>query len=252
MRHLGLVIGLGRSLCSGGWLQLPDVYAGYELLARATREGIDYRRELRRVDSGVAHIAVHGGGIEVGTAEVADAVAAANGQDYYAFVGLRSSGNNELHVTSVCFDEPMCVELQRVSRRTVSYHGCRGLAPVIHLGGGDQGLKRRAGRALGAAGFVVDWHTAEGLGGSSQGNICNRNASGAGLQLEISAGLRGAFFPGGRTGQVARESGVRTEVFRRFVAALASATADSNSSGNAGAGDGGVVDVGVPTGIVDV
>lgn len=214
---------------------MPDTYTGYELLAQATREGIDYRRELRRTGSGVAHIAVHGGGIEVGTAEAADAVAAANGQDYYAFVGLRSSGNNELHVTSSYFDEPMCVELQRVSRQTVSYHGCRGFAPVIHLGDGDQVLKQRAGRALAAAGFVVDWHTAEDLDGSSRWNICNRNASGAGLQLEISAGLRASFFPGGHTNQAARESGARTEVFRRFVTALASATAtvNANASDNA-------------------
>jgi hypothetical protein len=99
-------------------------------------------------DSGVAHIAVHGGGIEVGTAEVADAVAAANGHDYYAFVGLRSSGNNELHITSVYFDEPMCVELQRASRQTISYHGCAGGGVMVHLGGGDEELKLHVGRAL--------------------------------------------------------------------------------------------------------
>ena len=202
---------------------MPNVYAGYEQLARATREGVDYRRELRRAHSGVAHIAVHGGGIEAGTAEAADAVAAANGQNYYAFVGLRSTGNNELHITSIRFDEPMCVELQLASRRTVSYHGCAGEQAVVHLGGADQELKRHVGRSLAEAGFAVDWNTAEDINGSDRRNICNRNASGAGLQLELSAGLRAAFFPGGRTGRAARESGARTEVFRRFVATLAAA-----------------------------
>jgi phage replication-related protein YjqB (UPF0714/DUF867 family) len=198
--------------------------AGYERLARAAREGIDYRLELRRTYSGVSHIAVHGGGIEAGTAEAADAVAAANGQDYYAFVGLRRSGNYELHITSTLFDEPTCVELQRASRRTVSYHGCAGAAPIIHLGRGDPQLKRQAGRALTEAGFVVAWDTTDELDGSDHRNICNRNASGAGLQLELSAGLRASFFPGGRLGRATRESGARTEVFARFVAALASAT----------------------------
>ena len=208
-----------------------EAFAGYERLARATHENLDYRRELRRAHSGVAHIAVHGGGIEVGTAEAADAVAATNAQDYYAFVGLRSSGNNELHITSVHFDEPLCVEMQRASRRTVSYHGCVGAAPIIHLGGADQELKRHAGRALAEAGFAVDWHTTEDLDGSDLRNICNRNASGAGLQLELSAGLRASFFPGGRTGRAARESGQRTEAFHRFVTTLASATADLPTEG---------------------
>ena len=201
-------------------------YRGFEQLAGATSEGTDFRREVRRMHSGVAHIAVHGGGIEPGTAEAADAIAAANDQDYYAFVGLRDTGNNELHITSIRFDEPDCVELQRVSRRTVSYHGCVGRAPMIHLGGADLEWKQRVGRALGDAGFSVDWHTTEDLDGSDPRNICNRNASGAGLQLELSAALRSSFFPDDRTSRAMRESGRRTDVFRRFVAAVAAATAD--------------------------
>jgi phage replication-related protein YjqB (UPF0714/DUF867 family) len=205
-------------------LGTPQAYAGYDRLAEAAREDTDYRRELRRTRSGVAHIAVHGGGIEAGTAEAADAVAAANGHDYYAFVGLRSSRNNELHITSVHFDEPMCVELQRASWRTISYHGCAGRGLMVHLGGADEELKGHVGRALATAGFAVDWHTVAELNGSNSRNICNRNASGAGVQLELSAGLRASFFPGGRASRAVRESGGRTEAFRRFVGTLASAT----------------------------
>ena len=202
----------------------PEAFAGYDRLAQATHENLDYRRELRRTHSNVAHIAVHGGGIEAGTAEAADAVAAANGQDYYAFVGLRSTRNNELHITSIHFDEPLCVDLQQASQRTVSYHGCAGEEPIVRLGGADQDLKWHVGRALTGSGFAVDWHTTEDLDGSDPRNICNRNAIGAGLQLELSAALRASFFPNGRTGRPTRESGQRTEVFRRFVTTLASAT----------------------------
>ena len=208
----------------------PEAFTGYDRLAQATHENLDYRRELRRTHSDVAHIAVHGGGIEVGTAEAADAVAAANGQDYYAFVGLRSTRNNELHITSIHFDEPLCVELQRASRRTVSYHGCAGAEPIVRLGGADQDLKWHVGQALTGAGFAVDWHTTEDLDGSDPRNICNRNATGAGLQLELSAALRASFFPNGRTGRATRESGQRTEVFRRFVTTLASATSAFTST----------------------
>lgn len=204
---------------------MPTAFHDFASLDRATVEEIDYRREARRIGSGVTHIAVHGGGIEAGTAEAADAVARLNGQDYYAFVGVRDTGNAALHITSTHFDEPQCVELQRSARTTVSYHGCTGEQPVIHLGGKDQALKRRIGEALAEAGFAVDWNTTEDLDGSDRRNICNRNASGAGVQLELSAGLRASFFPDGKTSRAVRESGRRTEVFQRFVATIAQAAA---------------------------
>lgn len=203
---------------------MPSAFRDFSTLDRATVEGVDYRRELRRTGSGVAHIAVHGGGIEAGTAEAADAVARLNGQDYYAFVGLRNVGNGALHITSTHFDEPQCVALQHAARATVAYHGCAGGRPIVHLGGGDQDLKQQIGDVLDDAGFTVDWNTAEDLNGSDRRNICNRNASGAGVQLELSSALRAAFFPDGDTGRAMRQSGRRTDVFERFVAAVARAT----------------------------
>ena len=204
---------------------MPTAFRDFAALDHATVEGVDYRRELRRTGSGVAHIAVHGGGIEAGTAEAADAVAQLNGQDYYAFVGLRDSGNGVLHITSTHFDEPQCVELQRSARATVSYHGCAGERPMIHLGGRDRNLKQRVSDALVDAGFAVDWNTTEDLDGSDRRNICNRNASGAGVQLELSTALRASFFPDGKTSRSIRQSGRRTDKFDRFIAAVARATA---------------------------
>jgi phage replication-related protein YjqB (UPF0714/DUF867 family) len=204
---------------------MPTAFPDFAALDHATVEGVDYRRELRRTGSGVTHIAVHGGGIEAGTAEAADAVAQLNGQDYYAFVGLRDSGNGALHITSTHFDEPQCVELQRSARATVSYHGCAGEHPLVHLGGRDRNLKQRIGDALVDAGFAVDWNTTEDLDGSDRRNICNRNASGAGVQLELSTALRASFFPDGKTSRSIRQSGRRTDKFDRFIAAVARATA---------------------------
>lgn len=202
-------------------------YPDFAALARCAAEGVDFRRELRRAGSGVAHIAVHGGGIEPGTAEAADAVAAATGQDYYAFLGLRSTGNQLLHITSIRFDDPDCLALLRTATRTVSYHGCAGDRPIVHLGGRDDVLRHRTGHALADAGFDVDWHTAEDLDGSDRRNVCNRNASGAGVQLEMSAALRASFFPHGKTDRPTRESGRRTAEFELFVTAVASAVSPS-------------------------
>lgn len=203
----------------------PAGPADFADLSRAAVEGTDFRRELRRTGSGTAHIAVHGGGIEPGTAEVADAVAAANGQDYYAFKAVRAIGNQALHLTSTRFDDPACLELLSECVRTVSYHGCTGDAPIVHLGGRDSALRRRVGEALAGAGFAVNWHPAEDLDGSESRNICNRNAAGAGVQLELSAALRASFFPDGRTTRAVREGDRRTRTFESFVATVARVTA---------------------------
>ena len=204
---------------------MPDVHGSFARLRAATLEGVDYRVELRRTGSAVAHIAVHGGGIEPGTAEAALAAAELNGQSSYSFVALRPRRNSALHITSTRFDEPECVALQQSCRRTVSYHGCAGTEPVIRLGGGDREAGGLIGRALQTAGFAVDWNPAQELSGSAARNICNRNLGGAGVQLELSAALRRLFFPGADTSRAMRESGRRTSVFARFVEAVATASA---------------------------
>jgi poly-gamma-glutamate hydrolase-like protein len=57
-----------------------------------------------------ALVAPHGGGIEPGTSELADAIAASD-LSFYTFEGLKPSGNTDLHITSTRFDEPMCLTL---------------------------------------------------------------------------------------------------------------------------------------------
>lgn len=68
-------------------------------------------------------MAIHGGGIEPGTSEIALATAgyhpatltpAADGHglhDFWLFEGLLSSGNGDLHVTASNYDEPIATEL---------------------------------------------------------------------------------------------------------------------------------------------
>jgi phage replication-related protein YjqB (UPF0714/DUF867 family) len=204
---------------------VPDTYSNYALLSAEQADGVDFRRELRRTGSIVSHIAVHGGGIEAGTTEAADAVAALNGQSYYSFVGLKLRSNNVLHVTSTHFDEPECIALQESVLHTVSYHGCAGTGCTIHMGGTDRELGQSIGWSLQSAGFVVDWQPVEDRNGSAVRNICNRTISGMGVQLELSAGLRQAFFPAADISRAMRESGQRTETFRRFVTAVAAVTA---------------------------
>ncbi|MFG3244610.1 poly-gamma-glutamate hydrolase family protein [Streptomyces sp. NPDC048157] len=202
---------------------MADTYANWAALSAVEVEGTDYRIEVRRTPSRLSHIAIHGGGIEPGSSEVADAVASASRQQYYGMISTKPAGQNAtLHITSTHFDEPRCVALQSSVTQTLSYHGLGGTDEVTHLGGLDENLRQRVGHALEAAGFLVEWTPGEEVGGTSPANIANRNRSRAGIQLEMTRGLRESFFPGRTTAQSVRDSGQRTDAFWRYVSAITS------------------------------
>ena len=86
-----------------------DAYKNFAELEQTEKEDEDYTIFYREVDSEIAVIAVHGGGIEPGTIDIADALA---GCDYtfYAFKGLKKTGNKTLHISSNTFDEALGVK----------------------------------------------------------------------------------------------------------------------------------------------
>ncbi|MFE3144751.1 poly-gamma-glutamate hydrolase family protein [Streptomyces scopuliridis] len=217
---------------------MADVYPNWAALAAVEVEGTDYRIDVRRTPSRVSHIAIHGGSIEPGSSEVANDVASLTGQQYYNMEALPGEAPAaRLHVTSTHFDEPRCLTVQSAVMRTVSYHGLSGTDAVTHMGGRDEDLLRRIGLALEGAGFLVEWGTADEVNGDSPANIANRNRSGAGVQLEMTRGLRNSFFPGGQAGDAAaRNSGERTEAFYRYTQAIASVTRPLDTTAPEGGG----------------
>jgi phage replication-related protein YjqB (UPF0714/DUF867 family) len=191
---------------------MADKYATFSELAHSMREGRDFRRRRRKRRGTTAVIAPHGGGIEAGTSEVADAVAA-DDFSFYAFEGIKSK-NGDLHITSTRFDEPRCVALVRASERAISIHGKKQERQVVFLGGRDERTLSRLRESLSARGFRYETHrSALGL---NQANICNRTASGVGVQLELSKGLRRSFFAS--LSKSGRRS--KTQRFHQFVAAV--------------------------------
>ncbi len=195
---------------------MADIYRNFADLAAHEKENSDFRvrSEERRVAAAV--IAPHGGGIEPGTSELAEAIAGAD-FSFYAFEGLKKNGNGVLHITSSRFDEPNAVVLLNASPRVVALHGeldCRD--QVVFLGGLDKGLGKRIQAELQAAGFVVRIHDDPYLQGVEKSNICNRGQSGQGVQLELSQPLRRSCFPSfDRKGRLQR-----TEQGDRFVEAM--------------------------------
>jgi len=198
---------------------MADRYTHYGALAVNEKEGLDFRVSLRLVrQAPLAVVAPHGGAIEPGTSEIADRLADRD-YSYYAFEGLKRSGNSVLHITSTEFDEPRCLQLISTVSTVVAVHGRGGESAAICLGGLNQIMKKRIHEALRKAGFEVSMAANPGLMGSNPRNLCNRGTSGAGVQLEISLGLRSRLFhsldAGGRRKP--------TDLFNSFVGTLRAA-----------------------------
>lgn len=185
-----------------------DRYGDFAELAAHERSGTDYRIRLRSASPVFAIVAPHGGGIEPGTSELADAVAGEQ-LSFYAFEGLKRSGNSVLHVTSARFDEPLCLALLGRCATVVTLHGERErqLPAEIHVGGLDEALGERVQRSLAGRQFRVSRAVGQRAGREPE-NLCNRGRSGRGLQLELSRGLRESAFESfsaeGRTSRTSR------------------------------------------------
>ena len=189
-----------------------DTYQNFAELARNEQEGRDFSILFRDVDSPVAVMAPHGGGIEPGTLDIAGALA---GRDFafYAFSGIKKSGNRNLHLTSNRFDEPIGLQIAQKAAVVVAVHGNREKSEVVFVGGRSNVLKQRICRALAVAGFRAEISDLPGIRGIRPENICNRGTSGEGVQLEMSRGLREKMFE-----NIERRSlRKKTPVFYEFV-----------------------------------
>lgn len=203
---------------------MADKYASYAALAAAETEGVAYERRSVPVTGATwTAIAIHGGGIEAGSGEMARYVAAGR-MHHYEFAGIKPSGNFDLHVTSTNFDEPIAQGIVTAARRCLSFHGYTGTPGVAEtsLGGLDTATAGRISDALTRAGFRVITAAQE-INGSDPLNIANKTTIGAGVQLEMSAALRASFFPNGDTSRAMRDSGQRTAAFYAYAAAVLSA-----------------------------
>lgn len=167
---------------------MVDRYRSYEELAANERLGIDYRIRVKDCGTSVVIMAPHGGRIEPGTSEIAEAVAETD-FSFYAFEALRLGAHNELHITSHRFDEPEAVALLGRTRTSIAIHGRKnGGRASVWLGGRAVALRDTIGASLRDAGFQAEFNKQ--LPGLNRLNICNRTLSGQGVQLELPQSLR--------------------------------------------------------------
>jgi phage replication-related protein YjqB (UPF0714/DUF867 family) len=158
-------------------------------------------------------LAIHGGGIEGGTSEVALAVAGYHPatfapatdcqgfHDVWIFEGLLNSGNGHLHVTSANYDDPIALKLVQNARRCISVHGCSDYDAngKLQIGGLDTEFDEILLEELTLAGIPAEITTNPALNGSDPANICNRTQIGGGAQLEMGTSYRASLFAPGHS-----------------------------------------------------
>jgi len=165
-----------------------DRYSCFDELQRHETLGRDYTLTVRDAGSRVTIIAPHGGKIEPRTSDLARNIAGEN-YNYYCFDGIKAKDNAGLHITSHRFDEPGAVELVSRSDVVVAVHACTGNAGRVHIGGlniilGGLIAKELQSREIGVSNDHPRFQ------GSNPDNICNRGATGIGVQLEVTRDLR--------------------------------------------------------------
>lgn len=171
-----------------------DVYRNFAELSETEREDIDFCiSTVKREGSKTVIVAPHGGAIEPGTSEVAKQVAR-NDLSLAIFEGIKPKGNKRLHITSTKFDEPRCIGLVQDSDAVVAIHGEKSPGLSVFLGGKDKALGARLKVTLERCGYAVKTHKNPSLHGLDDENICNCGRRAAGVQLELSLGLRRTFF----------------------------------------------------------
>jgi phage replication-related protein YjqB (UPF0714/DUF867 family) len=200
-----------------------DRYYCFAELTQYETFGEDYCIDMKKGSSGIAVMAPHGGGIEFGTNQMARAIAHPD-HTFWAFNGIKKTGNRILHITSTRFDAPDALKIAFAAQTVLTLHGCHGDASVVYVGGRHGPLKVHLCQNLLKAGFNARISKKEGLRGESPLNLCNRCRTGNGIQLEITTGLRKRMFTPTKDRSIKKKA----EDFLRFTSTVKTALMPGN------------------------
>jgi phage replication-related protein YjqB (UPF0714/DUF867 family) len=189
-------------------------YRDFSTLILHTQKGIDY--DLTVVERGgeITVAAIHGGGIEPLTGELAGAIAE-DKHNLYVFQGLCSRENDALRIPASRYDEMRLRALLDRGQAALSLEGTDDEAGIVGVGGQNRRLRGILRETLEAAG----WDTGKLSGVMAPHDpalFFNRPERG-GVQLELSRGVRAAMIDGPLT-DFSWESEARwNEHFHTFV-----------------------------------
>lgn len=202
---------------------MSDLYNSMTELVRTHNDSNDFMFSVDYRESSNLITAIHGGGIEAGTSELAQYTAEITNSNYFSFKGLKSSDNTELHVTSTHYDNPLLLTLNSQMNHTVSIHGYGDSEKNTYIGGSDKQLVTLISQYLTTAGFK-NTIAPSNLGGVDIDNVTNKNKRGAGVQLELSTAQRKALFNNNDFSRANRESRINwSDDLRNYANAIAKA-----------------------------
>lgn len=170
-----------------------DKYESMQELESKTTKNKDWEIIAQDKESKITVLAIHGGGIEPATTELAYIIAEKGNYNYFSFNGVRTKGNNELHVTSTKYDNEIALNMISASDKAIAIHGCLGEESVVYIGGKDLQLKSAIIHELKEIGVNVQEASRQ-MAGLNYQNIVNKTTKNAGVQLELTSALRRSLF----------------------------------------------------------
>lgn len=226
-----------------------DYYHSWgELISDTTyTEGTDYLRRYysKNGNDTIIH-AIHGGEIERGTTELAEDIAGIHTGTYdynlYIFEDIiddSSSGGDDriFHISAYEYEETILLSKTSQASKVVSLHGAGDTTALVYIGGLNDHLRNTIKTHLEAAAFTVDMNPPADLGGTHILNTTNLGRTQAGVQLEITNGLREQLFDDLKNASTRASS--KTSKYWDFVNAIRAAIdeADAHPEGTTRAFD---------------
>lgn len=128
-------------------------YRNFKELSEREIEGHDYQVKNVTRTRNILVMAPHGGKIEPGTSEIAEAIASTD-FSFYSFEGLKPTGNSLLHIESHLYDEPRAIRAIKKADIVISIHGhCDNKDSFIIIGGLNTQLGNHIKRNLSNLGY---------------------------------------------------------------------------------------------------
>ena len=192
-------------------------YSSYQEMIRTEKSGVDFKVVYRAGSRSFLVAAPHGGQIEPGSSELADAIAG-DTFGFYAFVGLKRD-SSDLFLPSSGFSEPELTRVSKTYSTIVAIHVIPGSERLIYVGGNYRQVADFITRALASAGYQVK-APPEDASAYSATNFINKSIIG-GVQIELSSAIVEDMFRGPATNERIRQDRTRrTPEFNRFVQAV--------------------------------
>lgn len=192
-------------------------------LVLSFRNGIDYEIEVIERGSPFCIVAVHGGGIDPLTEELARAVAG-RAHSLYLFRSLKAESRDQLRIPTRRYKEMRLDNMIQRSKTALSIVGCACNDVAVHLGGENRRLKEILETRLIEQGFETGSPVTPGASHSPT-RFYNRADQG-GIQIELGERLRASLLDAPLNPKANQGTGRRNERFDALVGALKDALAD--------------------------